>query len=644
MKKFWQNIKKYLFQRRNNYNIDDENYSGDGVEEVSESAEILAKVENLRKGYLFWLYLVVLLVFVVLFTRLWILQVIQGDYNKTLAEGNRIRSRSVTAARGLIYDRNRVVLARNIPDFTLMVYPADVPKKEEERDEFYHKVAEVSNLSFDEVKKKVEDNKDKYLEGIILKESLTHEEALILEEKTANLKGLTVEKRSTRGYITEIALGHILGYVGDINEEEYNNNPNYNLTDKIGKTGIEKYYEDKLKGIDGKEQIEVDSAGRLQKIIAKRDSLAGDSLILSIDSDLQRKAKEYLDAQLRMQNLNRGVVIISDPRNGEILSIVSEPSYDNNVFVNPALKSIYNDLLNDPSRPLFNRAISGVYPSGSSIKPVVAAAALQEGVVSVNDWIIDEGFIEVPNQYDPNIIYRFVDWAAHGGVNVTKALAESCNVFFYTVGGGFDRIQGLGIERLDKYFKLFGLGEKTGIDLDGEAKGLVPDPTWKQENKREPWVLGDTYHLSIGQGDLEVTPLQVNNYTAAIANSGVLYKPRLAKALVSAADNKVNEISPEVLRDNFISSSALAVVRQGMRACVTGGSCDKLAALPVSSAGKTGTAQSGKVNDPDFGWYTGFAPYENPQVAITVLVENGGEGYVSAEPVALNILNYYFSR
>lgn len=644
MNSFFEKFKNLFYNHRRNYKIDDEDYQGEGEEIISGSEEILARSENIRKSYIFWFYLFILIIFVVLFARLWILQIIEGNYNRILAEGNRIRSRSITATRGLIYDRNKNILAKNIPDFALIIYPADLSKKQEEREEFYRKIANITAIPFDEVKNKIEPNKDKFLESVVLKDNLVHEEALILEEKTSGIKGVAVEKRSSRGYVSGLALAHILGYVGDINEEEYKANPSYNLDDKIGKAGIEKSYEKDLKGSDGREQIEVDSSGRLQKIIAKRDAGAGNDLILSIDSDLQQKSKTFLAEQLKSQNLQKGVVIISDPNNGEILAMVSLPDYDNNIFSSPTLKDIYPQLLNDPNQPLFNRAVSGVYPSGSTIKPVVAAGALNEGVVSVNDWVIDKGFIEVPNQYDPNIVYRFVDWAAHGSVNIVKALAVSCNVFFYTIGGGYDRIRGLGVELLDKYFRLFGLGEKTGIDLDGEAKGLVPDPDWKQKNKHEPWVLGDTYHLSIGQGDLGVTPLQVNNYTSVIANGGTLYKPRLGKAIVSSIDGKVTDIQSEILRQDFIDSSALHVVRQGMRACVTLGSCDKLQGLSITAAGKTGTAQSGRPNEPDSGWFTAFAPYENPQVAITILIENGGEGYTSAEPLAVRILQYYFSR
>lgn len=645
MKKFFEKIRNRIFRRKNSYLIDDEEYIGEGEEAITGSEEILAKVENIRRGYYFWLYFVVLIIFVILFVRLWVLQVIQGDYNKTLAEGNRIRTRSIVSARGIIYDRNKAVLAKNVPEFALVAYPADLSRTLSEREDFYRKVADFSAIPFEEIKNKMEANKDRILESIVLKENLTHEESLILEEKTSGTKGISVEKRSTRGYVSDIALGHILGYIGDINEEEYKANPSYNLDDKIGKAGIEKSYEEKLKGIDGKEQVEVDSSGRLKKILAKRDPVAGNGLVLSINSDLQAKTKEYLSAQLKSQNLTKGVAIVSDPRNGEILAIISLPDYDNNIFSSPNLSDTYPVLANDPNQPLFNRAISGVYPSGSTIKPVVAAAALQEGIIGVNDWINDDkGELDVPNQYDPSIIYRYPDEKAHGWVNVTKALALSCNVFFYTIGGGFDKIQGLGVELLDKYFNLFGLGAKTGIDLDGEAKGLVPTAEWKQKVKGEPWVLGDTYHLSIGQGDLGATPLQINNYTQAIANGGTLFEPRIARELLSDSGAVMKNLDSIVLRKNFIDTGTLNIVKQGMRACVTGGSCDRLSSLPVSSAGKTGTAQTGRTNEEDHGWFTAFAPYENPQIAVTVLIENGGSGYSSAEPVAQNIMQYYFTH
>jgi len=642
---YFKKLKDIIINRKNrSYIIDDEEYCGEGESQDPETGEVLIKTENVRSSFLIWFYIIILVIFSILFTKLWILQVVSGEENRKLAEENRIRSRAVVASRGLIYDTNRNVLAKNIPNFVLVVYPVDVPKEEEEKRDFYRKISEISGLDFAEIRDKVEKNIEYYLEGVAIKENITHKEALILEEKTAALRGVAIEKRSSRGYVVDMGLAHILGYVGDISEKEYEENLNYLLTDKIGKTGVESYYEKELKGIHGREQVEVDSFGRLQKIIAKQDPLAGSGLVLNIDSDLQKKTKDILSAELNARQMSKGVAIISNPQNGAILSMVSLPDYDNNVFSSDKIKEEYPKLVADPQEPLFNRVISGVYPPGSTIKPVIAAAALQENVVGVNDWIICKGVIEVPNQFYPDIIYHYKDWAVHGGVNVTKALAESCNVFFYTVGGGHDKIQGLGLERIVKYLKLFGLNEKTGIDLGGEAQGLVPNAEWKKENLNEVWVLGDTYNLSIGQGHLGVTPLQVNAYTAAIANGGTLYKPRIAKELIDASGSTKEIIKPEIIRNNFINIEDLTGVRSGMRSCVTSGSCDQLQALSVSSAGKTGTAQSGKANESEHSWFTAFAPYDNPQIVITVMIENGGEGYQVAEPISLRIMQYYFSR
>lgn len=643
MKKFILSLKKRLGmeEKKRLESLEDDYTQEEGS--FTSSEDLYSIDNNVRPTYIFWLHLVLFVIFIILFSRLWIVQIIKGEENLSLAEGNRIRTRNTLASRGLIYDRNKVVLAKNIPNFSLIVYPADLSKEENERFDLYKKIAEIADIPFSEVEEKVEQNKDYYLESIVVKENIEREAALILEEKTSDLKGVAIEKRSTRGYTSIASMSHILGYIGEISQEEFESSHGYLLTDKIGKMGVERAYEKELKGTHGKEQIEVDSFGHLQKILAQKDPEPGSSLVLSIDLGLQDYSANILQTTLNSLNLKKGVAIVSNPKDGSILALVSLPVYDNNIFTTGQAKELYPQLLADESKPLFNRAISGVYPSGSVVKPVVAAAALQESVVGVNDWIIDKGEITVPNQYDPNIIYRYVDWMAHGGVNIIKAIAESCNVFFYHIGGGYDHIKGLGLEKMIKYFKLFGLGSELGIDLSGEATGLVPDADWKLKNKGETWVLGDTYHLSIGQGDLGVTPLQVNAYTSAIANGGKLYKPHLAKEFI-AHTGEVRPYKPEIKNQGFIGEYNLNIVKQGMRACVTSGSCDKISILPVTSAGKTGTAQSGIAGEGDHAWFTAFAPYEDPQVVITVLVENGGEGSKVAAPVARDILYYYFTH
>jgi len=298
----------------------------------------------------------------------------------------------------------------------------------------------------------------------------------------------------------------------------------------------------------------------------------------------------------------------------------------------------YNAFLNDENNPLFNRAISGEVPSGSTIKPVVAAAALQERVISENTSFLSIGGLHIGQWFFP-------DWKAggHGVTNVRKALAESVNTFFFYIGGGYQDFVGLGVDRLVKYMRLFGLGEKSGLDLNGESAGFVPTSDWKEETKNEAWYIGDTYHISIGQGDILVTPLQVANFTAAVANGGILYRPYLVQSLLDENNQVVKQIEPQIIRRDFIDPYNLQVVREGMRQTVIAGSARSLSVLPVNSAGKTGTAQwsSKKQNH---AWFTGFAPYENPEIVITVLVEEGREGSEVSVPIAKEILDWYFSQ
>ena len=435
------------------------------------------------------------------------------------------------------------------------------------------------------------------------------------------------------------SLSHILGYTGKISPEALDRlGPQYSLIDYVGKTGLEYSWEQELKGINGRKNIEVDALGRRKKVVSEVNPVAGYNLQLSLDLDLQREAETVTKAWLAKTKTNRAAVIAMDPRNGQILALVSLPAYDNNLFARGVSQEEYNVFLNDENNPLFNRAISGEIPSGSTIKPVIAAAALQEKVISENTSFLSVGGLYIGQWFFP-------DWKAggHGITNVRKALAESVNTFFYYIGGGYQDFVGLGVDRLVKYMNLFGLGAKTGIDLNGESAGFVPTQAWKEETKNEAWYIGDTYHISIGQGDILVTPLQVANFTAAVANGGILYRPSLVQSLLDENNQTVKKIEPEIVRQNFIDSYNLQVVREGMRQTVTAGSARSLGTLPVSVAGKTGTAQWSSKKE-NHAWFTGFAPYENPEIVITVLVEEGREGSEISVPITKEILNWYFSQ
>jgi penicillin-binding protein 2 len=288
---------------------------------------------------------------------------------------------------------------------------------------------------------------------------------------------------------------------------------------------------------------------------------------------------------------------------------------------------------------MFDRVISGAYPSGSTIKPLVAAGGLQENVITQNTTIDDSGSIKVGSWVYP-------DWKAHGLVDIRRALAVSCNVFFYAVGGGWDKIRGLGPAKLQYYYEKFGLGAKTGIDLPGEISGLVPSPDWKEKAQKEMWYLGDTYHMSIGQGDVLTTPLQMVMAISAIANNGELLKPKLVDKISDENGKTIQEFSKEVTRNNFVDKDNLQIVREGMHDCVTQtyGSCHGvLGGVPVDAAAKTGTAQYAN-NTKTHAWMVSFAPYNNPTFAIAVIVEGGGEGYAAAGPVVKDSLSYYFGQ
>jgi penicillin-binding protein 2 len=372
-------------------------------------------------------------------------------------------------------------------------------------------------------------------------------------------------------------------------------------------------------------------------------------LTLNIDKELQTR----LYNSLKGQNLGKrkAAAIALNPKNGEVLALLSLPGFDNNLFAQGIKPEEYRQLINDTNLPLFNRAISGMYPPGSTVKPMVAAAGLEEGVIDESTTIVDRGVLVIPNQFDPSKSFDFYGWKRDGlgPMNVRNAIAQSSDIYFYTVGGGHPNssIKGLGAEKLAEYYRKFNLGKLTGIDLQGEKPGLVADPQWKANYFKEDailshWYLGDTYHISIGQGDMLATPLQVAEWTAVIANNGVGYKPKVLKAIRDSTGKTILENQPEVLVEKFLTDDNLKIVQEGMRQVVLAGSARQLVDLPISAAGKTGTSQfDGSDPKKTHAWFTAYAPFEDPQIVITVLVEAGGEGHAVAVPVVKQILQWW---
>ncbi|MDO8452140.1 MAG: penicillin-binding protein 2 [bacterium] len=532
--------------------------------------------------------------------RLFDLQVIRGSYFQALAEGNRIRRIPIKAPRGEILDRNGEVLARNIPRYNAAKFSTG---------------------------------------GVIIDlTEISREEAFKIQTEENDSTSLIVDV--SREYPLGAAAAHLLGYVNEASSTEKGKEivcPEeqksayarvYEIGDLVGRGGVEEEYECILRGVNGEELVEVDARGRIVRSIGRKEPIAGRSLKLSIDAALQRVSFEALEnapnelgtGPLRESGgVVRGASLTTDASSGEVLALVSAPSYDPSTLGNN-----YEQLLKDENQPLFNRAIGGIYPPGSTYKIVTATAGLEEGVINRDTKFDDKGFISVGPYTYRNWFYTQYG-RVEGEINIVKAITRSTDTFFYKIG------EDLGVDRLVNWSKRFGLGEKTKIDLPREAEGLVPDPTWKEKVQNERWFLGNTYHMSIGQGDLLATPLQVNHMASVIANGGKLCRPHLLLDTPSGcADLKIKEETLQLIKEGMVG------------ACSTGGTAYPLFNFEPKVACKTGTAQFS--GEKTHAWLTAFAPVDNPQIVVTVLVEEGGEGSRVAAPVAKEVFQEWFKK
>ncbi|MEI8344179.1 MAG: penicillin-binding protein 2 [Candidatus Moraniibacteriota bacterium] len=620
-------------KKRNNLNT----YSGMEIEDyvLTATEKEAAKMERgLEKKWLDYLWWVIVFFVLILSGRVIFLTVIRGAYYQDVAKGNSIRPVVIKALRGRIFDRTGQPLVSNIPSIDAVVTPVDLPKDEVRITELSQALSEILSMNQSDVNLILENSKTSALDTVLLKENISQDESLNILEKENVLTGISIEKTAIRGYADAQIFSHILGYEGKIQQKELDSDKSYRLTDYIGKQGIEKSYENSLRGVNGANQIEVDSLGNAKREVGVVNPKPGSDLVLNIDSGLQKKIYDSINAVLEKTKTKTAAAVAIDPKTGGILAMVNVPSYDNNLFAKKISADDYAKLTSDPNKPLFNRAISGEYPPGSTVKPALAAAALSEGTITPVT-IIDGlgGTLRVGG-------FSFGDWKAHGPSDVRTAIAQSNDIFFYTIGGGYGNIQGLGIDRMKRYYNLFGFGEKTGVDIGGESSGFIPSEQWKQDTLGEKWYIGNSYHASIGQGYVTATPLQLASYVAAIANGGTLYKPHLVSQ-IKKSNGEIQKINPEVIRSSFISPAVLRVVQEGMRKTITDGTAQVLKTMPVEIAGKTGTAQFGS-NGQTHGWFISYAPYDDPQIAMAVLVEGGGEGNSSALPVTQEALKWYF--
>jgi len=621
-------------------------FGDDSLEERLERGEAASK---LRLRFLWWL---MVLVFVSVGARLYYLGITEHGYYREISEGNRLRVEYLPAPRGAVYDRYSEVLAANRPSFEAVATPLDLPKDEQERENVIARVAGIIGLSPDEVGNILVQDLSASFQSVLVKQNISRDQALIFNEQARELPGFRVVNTPIRDYKSPFALAHMLGFVGKISLEEYGQYSarGYLFNDSLGKTGLEQVYEDYLRGTFGQRQVEVDARGIIKKVFGEKPSLPGANLRLNIDYDLQQKIYDSLTERLRALGRKRAAAIAMDPRNGEILAYVSLPSYDNNSFAEGITPKDYEKLVSDSNQPLFNRTIGGTYPPGSTVKPMVALAALSEGTITDKTIIQDDGYIVIKNIYGgPDSFFYGYGRRALGLMDVRRAIALSSDIFFYVLGGGYEtaKIEGLGIEKLAEYYRQFKINERLGIDLPGEKEGLVPTPAWKKERFGDDpnlsrWYLGDTYHVAIGQGDLLASPLHVLSWTSTIGNGGTIYAPQIVDRIEDNDGGVIKQFEPKVLSRLGIDPKYIQIVREGMRRAVTEGTARSLNSLSITSGAKTGTAQfDAKNSNRSHAWFAAFAPYENPEIAIVVLIEDGGEGGVNAAPVVRETLDWW---
>ncbi|MEA3406505.1 MAG: penicillin-binding protein 2 [Chloroflexota bacterium] len=636
------------------------------------------KKENAHRLRFLVVRVIVVAAFAIVAFRFWELQVTTSQKYARSADRNRFRLVPIDAPRGIMYDRFGRALVKNVPSFSVSIVPSELPEDKAQREAVLERVGELLEIPVHGKEAEGEDVGTSTLDTMSIEEMLEtrtispyapvrivsgidRQAAFIIEEEHMELPGVIVSAEPLRHYTYGPLAAHILGYVGHISKDRLAAyvDEGYEPDDMVGVAGLELSQEHHLRGIDGQKHVECDAFGREVAVLASKPPVPGDNIILTIDIELQREVAEALRKGMRRANSSVGVAIVMDPRTGEVLSMVSLPSYDNNLFSGGISREDYARLSEDPAHPLMNHGISGQYPPGSTFKIVPACGALEEGVLTPSTRLNCRGTLLLPYHYAPEDTtkaQKFYCWyrPGHGRLNIVEAIRQSCDIFFYQVAGGYEDFEGLGMEKLADYAREFGFGKPTGIELSGEATGLVPSDQWKRQNYGENWVTGDTYNAAIGQGYILATPLQVLNATAAVANGGVLYRPQLIYQVLDAEGDIVHVLQPDPIRELAISEENISLVRQGMREAVTRGTAWLLDVPSAHAAGKTGTAEYPGLDEegnlmldeegnlPTHAWFTAFAPYEAPEVVLVVFLEGGGEGSQMAVPVAADILRAYF--
>lgn len=569
----------------------------------------------------------------------------EGNAFFAKSQENRFFGRPIFSPRGIIYDYRGKPLVENIPHFGLIFERRLFQETGGELDSLLEELGAILDKPIDfffELGFPANLDITRLPRRIVILQGLTAIDLIPIMARLETLPGVQIFEGYRRIYRAPLSYAHVVGFVGRVSIEDLEKRPELNTQEIVGKNGIESYYDDMLRGTSGRKILEVNAAGEETRFKLLENPREGLRLNLTIDGEWQEFIYRTLESFTQQQN--GASVVAIDPQSGAVKALVSFPGFNINEFSYLLPQNAFERLLDDPLKPFFNRAISGEFPSGSTIKPLVATAALEEKIIDPLKQIYDEGFIEIPNPYRPGENSRFLDWKKHGWVNFYDALAQSANVYFYMIGGGYRDQIGLGIEKIKEYALLFGLGSKTGIDLPGEKPGSIPDPATKPlfEPENPTWRIGDTYNVSIGQGGVKVTPLQMAVLTAAIGNGGRLYRPYTMDSATDGNNGLVEKRRPELIKENIVNEESLRHVIRGMRQAVTAGTAGRLSGLPVQTAAKTGTAQAG--SGLPHAWVAVLAPVEKPEIALVVMVEHAGEGSTVAVPITYEILKWYFAN
>lgn len=579
---------------------------------------------------------IIMAAFSMLLLRFVYLQVVEGDEYRRLSENNCIRLQSIPASRGLIYDRNGKLLVDNIPSFDLKIVLQDANPI----DETIEKLSSFTSIPVEELMERVDaGRKVSIYKPLLLKRNITRDQLAVVEAHGFELPGVKVDVEPMRNYIYKKSAAHVIGYLGEINSQEIENNtyPDVRSGDSIGRYGAEKAFEDILRGKRGGRQIEVDASGRLVRVINTVEPIPGKNVLLTIDADLQQKVEAIMEDKT-------GAVVAVDPSNGEVLAMVTVPSFDLNDFIGGISSEKWKALISDPDKPMSNKAIQGEYPPASTYKIITGIAALEEGIVDMHTTHFCPGYYKYGNRE-----YRCWKRSGHGRVNIVNALEKSCDVFFYRVG------EALGVDTLAKYASGCGLGKLTHIELANERPGLIPTSAWKKRRFGIPWQGGETLSIAIGQGFNLVTPLQMAVLLAAIGNNGTIYRPKILKSIQDYNGNidTNKELRPEILGGLPASKHTLKLIQEGLLNVVEseGGTARKIRVEGVDIAGKTGTAQvfTLKKSDRDsrrkfarhlrdHAWFVCYAPAQNPVIAVSIIIEHGEHGSTAAAPVASEVI------